>query len=132
MGNGSNWIRVLFEKPFGSDLNSAVALHNELVQYLKEDEIDRYLGKSGVKQILPFRNQNKEQLCGYWNNGHISHMEAVIQEKLNCSGRTRFYDRYGVIRDVFQNHLTEMIALVAMESALQPGRQIFFLEPLST
>ena len=135
MGNGSNWIRVLFEKPFGSDLNSAVALHNKLAQYLKEDEIyriDHYLGKSGVKQILPFRNLNEEQLRGYWNNDHISHMEAVIQEKLDCSGRTRFYDRYGVIRDVFQNHLTEMIALVAMElhASGEDSSKMKFLESL--
>ena len=134
-GNGSKWLRVLFEKPFGSDLSSAVALHNELAQYLKEDEIyriDHYLGKSGVKQILSFRNQNKEQLRGYWNNDHISHVEAVIEEKLDCSGRTRFYDRYGVIRDMFQNHLTEMIALVAMElhAGKEDSSKIKFLESL--
>ena len=117
-GNGSRWIRVLFEKPFGSDLRSAMALHNELGQYLQEDEIyriDHYLGKNGVKQILSFRNRNKEQLHDYWNSDHISHIEAIIKEKLDCSGRTRFYDQYGVIRDVFQNHLTEMTTLVAME-----------------
>ena len=117
-GSKSRWTRVLFEKPFGSDLSSAMALHNELGQYLQEDEIyriDHYLGKNGIKQILSFRNQNKGQLHHYWNNDHISHIEAVIKEKLDCSGRTRFYDRYGVIRDVFQNHLTEMITLVAME-----------------
>ena len=133
--SGSEWIRVLFEKPFGSDLSSAVALHNELGQYLQEDEIyriDHYLGKNGVKQILPFRNQNKEQLHDYWNNDHISHIKAVINEKLDCSGRTKFYDQYGVIRDVFQNHLTEMITLVAMEllTSGEDSSKMKFLESL--
>lgn len=114
----SGWLRVLFEKPFGSDLNSAVSLHNDVGQYLQEDEIyrvDHYLGKSGVKQILSFRHHSKEQLQDYWHNDHISHIEVVIKEKVDCSGRTKFYDQYGIIRDVFQNHLTEMLTLVAME-----------------
>lgn len=112
------WIRVLFEKPFGSDLNSAMSLHNELKQYLKEDEmyrIDHYLGKNGVRKILSFRHENKEQLHAFWNSEHISHIEAVIKEKVDCSGRTKFYDQYGIIRDVFQSHLTEMVTLVTMD-----------------
>ena len=134
-GSESGWIRVLFEKPFGSDLNSAMTLHNELGQYLQEDEIyriDHYLGKNGVKQILSFRNQYKEQLHDYWNNDHISHIEVVIKEKLDCSGRTRFYDQYGVIRDVFQNHLTEMITLVAMEllASEEDSSKMKFLQSL--
>jgi len=115
---GEGWIRVLFEKPFGSDLKSAVTLHEELSQYLREKEIyriDHYLGKKGVRQILPFRNANREVLDSLWNTNHISHIEVAIKEKVDCSGRTRFYDQYGIIRDVFQNHLSEMLALVTMD-----------------
>ena len=134
-GNGTRWIRVLFEKPFGSDLSTAMALHNEIGQYLREDEIyrvDHYLGKNGVRQILPFRHQSREQLHNYWNNDHISHIEAVIKEKIDCSGRTRFYDQYGVIRDVFQNHLTEMMTLAAMNLLTDRGdsSKMKFLESL--
>ena len=131
----SSWLRVLFEKPFGSDLNSAVSLHNDLGQYLQEDEIyrvDHYLGKNGVKQILSFRHHSKEQLHGYWNNDHVSHIEVVIKEKVDCSGRTKFYNQYGVIRDVFQNHLTEMLTLVTMEllTGERDSSRIKFLESL--
>lgn len=134
-GNGSEWIRVLFEKPFGSDLSSAMALHNELELYLQEDEIyrvDHYLGKNGVRQILTFRHESKDRLHGYWNNEHISHIEAVIKEKVDCSGRTRFYDQYGVIRDVFQNHLTEVLTSVAMDLFTNGGEssKIKFLRSL--
>ena len=115
---GASWIRVLLEKPFGSDLESAVALHDELNQYLKEEEmyrIDHYLGKRGIRQVVPFRVANKEMLDDLWNANHISHIEVAIKEKVDCSGRTKFYDKYGIIRDVFQNHLSEMLALVAMD-----------------
>ena len=128
------WLRVLFEKPFGSDLNSAMSLHNDLGQYLQEDEIyrvDHYLGKNGVQQILSFRHQSIEQLQDYWNNDHISHIEVVIKEKVDCSGRTKFYDQYGVIRDVFQNHLTEMLTLVGMQlTSERDSRKIKFLNSL--
>jgi len=131
------WIRVLLEKPFGSDLESAVTLHKELSQYLKEEEIyhiDHYLGKRGVRQILPFRNANRGVLDSLWNAHHISHIEAAIKEKVDCSGRTKFYDQYGIIRDVFQNHLPEMLTLVTMNLPSQvsgeDSNKIHFLHSL--
>ncbi|XP_065883642.1 GDH/6PGL endoplasmic bifunctional protein-like [Dysidea avara] len=134
---GAGWIRVLLEKPFGSDLESAVTLHEELSQYLREEEIyriDHYLGKKGIKQILPFRSANREILDDLWNTNHISHIEVAIKEKVDCGGRTKFYDQYGIIRDVFQNHLSEMLALVTMglptQIAGEDSSKIHFLHSL--
>lgn len=113
------WLRVVLEKPFGSDLKSSRHLANALSQYFREEEmyrVDHYLGKPGVTQILKFRMQNKNQFGDLWNKDHIERVEIVLKEKDDCAGRTNFYDQYGVIRDVMQNHMTELMAMVAMET----------------
>ncbi|KAM5322435.1 GDH/6PGL endoplasmic bifunctional protein isoform 1-T1 [Glossophaga mutica] len=112
------WLRVVLEKPFGHDYLSAQQLATELGSFFQEEEmyrVDHYLGKQAVAQILPFRDQNREALDGLWNRHHVERVEVVLKETVDAEGRTSFYEEYGVIRDVLQNHLTEILTLVAME-----------------
>lgn len=111
------WLRVVLEKPFGHNFNSAQILATELSNSLKEIEmyrIDHYLGKQVVSGILPFRSVNKKLLDPIWNKHHIDRIEIVLKETLDAKGRIPFYDQYGVIRDVIQNHLTEVMTLLTM------------------
>ncbi|XP_077978873.1 GDH/6PGL endoplasmic bifunctional protein-like, partial [Glandiceps talaboti] len=114
-----SWFRVVLEKPFGHDTESALKLSEDIAAYLKEEEvyrIDHYLGKLGVEQIIPFRFHNKDTYDELWSKEHIERVEIVMKEDMDVKGRMGFYDEYGVIRDVMQNHLTEILALVAMET----------------
>ncbi|KAG7493972.1 GDH/6PGL endoplasmic bifunctional protein [Solea senegalensis] len=111
------WLRVVLEKPFGHDLLSAEVLASQLASSLKEEEmyrIDHYLGKQVIAKILPFRKENKKFLDPIWNKHHIERVEIVLKETLDVQGRMSFYDQYGVIRDVIQNHLTEVMMLLTM------------------
>ncbi|XP_061176102.1 GDH/6PGL endoplasmic bifunctional protein-like [Saccostrea echinata] len=113
-----SWSRLVLEKPFGSDLQSALAMATEIGKYFTEEEIyrvDHYLAKSVVKQILPFRTRNAEKLESILNNEQVERIEIAMKETIDVRGRIEFYDKYGVIRDVMQNHLTELLALVTME-----------------
>lgn len=112
------WLRVVLEKPFGHDLVSAQQLAADLGSFFREEEmyrVDHYLGKQAVAQILPFRDQNRKALDGLWNRHHVERVEVIMKETVDVEGRTSFYEEYGVIRDVLQNHLTEVLTLVAME-----------------
>ncbi|XP_048206145.1 GDH/6PGL endoplasmic bifunctional protein [Perognathus longimembris pacificus] len=112
------WLRVVLEKPFGHDHRSAQQLATELGSFFHEEEmfrVDHYLGKQAVAQILPFRDQNRQALGGLWNRHHVERVEIIMKETVDAEGRTSFYEEYGVIRDTLQNHLTEMLTLVAME-----------------
>ncbi|XP_028303669.1 GDH/6PGL endoplasmic bifunctional protein [Gouania willdenowi] len=116
--SGGAWLRVVLEKPFGHDLSSAQALASQLGNSLKEEEmyrIDHYLGKQAVSKILPFRLENKKNLNPIWNKHHIERVEIVLKETLDVKGRIHFYDQYGVVRDVLQNHLTEVMMLLTMK-----------------
>ncbi|KAM7005695.1 GDH/6PGL endoplasmic bifunctional protein [Tautogolabrus adspersus] len=111
------WLRVVLEKPFGHDARSAQVLASQLGSSLKDEEmyrIDHYLGKQVVAKILPFRIENKKFLDPIWNKHHIERVEIVLKETLDVKGRIPFYDQYGVIRDVLQNHLTEVMTLLTM------------------
>lgn len=111
------WLRVVLEKPFGHDFRSAQVLASQLGGSLKDEEmyrIDHYLGKQVVANILPFRVENKKFLDPIWNKHHIERVEIVLKETLDVKGRIPFYDQYGVIRDVIQNHLTEVMTLLTM------------------
>ncbi|MBZ3873883.1 GDH/6PGL endoplasmic bifunctional protein [Sciurus carolinensis] len=112
------WLRVVLEKPFGHDYLSAQQLATELGSFFQEEEmyrVDHYLGKQAVAQILPFRDQNRQVLDRLWNRHHVERVEVIMKETVDAEGRTSFYEKYGVIRDTLQNHLTEILTLVAME-----------------
>ncbi|XP_077168650.1 GDH/6PGL endoplasmic bifunctional protein [Paroedura picta] len=112
------WLRVGLEKPFGHDLKSAQQLAGELKTFFREEEmyrVDHYLGKQAVAHILPFRDQNRNHLDPIWNRRHVERVEIVLKETVDVKNRTGFYEEYGVIRDVHQNHLTEALMFLAME-----------------
>nr|XP_023407848.1 GDH/6PGL endoplasmic bifunctional protein isoform X1 [Loxodonta africana]XP_023407849.1 GDH/6PGL endoplasmic bifunctional protein isoform X1 [Loxodonta africana]XP_023407850.1 GDH/6PGL endoplasmic bifunctional protein isoform X1 [Loxodonta africana]XP_023407851.1 GDH/6PGL endoplasmic bifunctional protein isoform X1 [Loxodonta africana]XP_023407852.1 GDH/6PGL endoplasmic bifunctional protein isoform X1 [Loxodonta africana]XP_023407853.1 GDH/6PGL endoplasmic bifunctional protein isoform X1 [L len=112
------WLRVVLEKPFGHDHDSAQQLATELGSFFREEEmyrVDHYLGKQAVAQILPFRDQNRKAFDHLWSRHHVERVEIILKETVDAEGRTSFYEEYGVIRDVLQNHLTEILTLVAME-----------------
>ncbi|XP_036316766.1 GDH/6PGL endoplasmic bifunctional protein isoform X1 [Pipistrellus kuhlii] len=118
------WLRVVLEKPFGHNHQSAQQLAADLGSFFHEEEmyrVDHYLGKQAVAQILPFRDQNRKALDGLWSRHHVERVEIVLKETVDAEGRTSFYEEYGVIRDVLQNHLTEILTLVAMELPFDVG-----------
>jgi len=111
------WRRIIIEKPFGTDLNSARALNQKLLSVLKEDQIyriDHYLGKETVQNILVMRFANG-LFEPIWNRDHIDHVQITVAEKLTVGRRGRFYDTTGALRDMVPNHLFQLLSLVAME-----------------
>ena len=117
LNRGAGWIRVVVEKPFGTDLESAQALNELLLSHFEESQIyriDHYLGKATVQNLLTFRFTNPmfERL---WNRDRVSRVEITVAEDLGIGGRAGYYERAGVVRDMVQNHLTQILALVAME-----------------
>ncbi len=112
-----NWRRLIVEKPFGYDLASARALNLHLRNYFDENQIyriDHYLGKETVQNLLVFRFSNGifEPL---WNRNYIHHVEITSAENLGVEGRGQYYDDAGALRDMVQNHLLQVLAMVAME-----------------
>ena len=111
------WRRVVVEKPFGIDLDSAVDLQAALTKNLKESQIyriDHYLGKSALQNILLQRFTNTI-LEPIWNNQYIDHVQITNTEMLGVGDRTQFYDSTGALRDMIQSHLLQTLALTAME-----------------
>jgi glucose-6-phosphate 1-dehydrogenase len=111
------WRRVVIEKPFGTDLASAQSLNREIHKTLRERQIyriDHYLGKETVQNILVTRFANTifEPL---WNRNYIDHVEITVAEEVGVEHRAGYYDGVGVLRDVFQNHLLQLVTLVGME-----------------
>jgi len=119
------WRRVLIEKPFGTDLQSAESLQNALTKHLKEHQIyriDHYLGKSAIynAMLTRFTNTIFEPI---WSNKYVDHVQITNNETLGVGDRTTFYDATGALRDMFQSHLLQTLAMVAMEKPkdLSPG-----------
>ncbi|MDB5500106.1 MAG: glucose-6-phosphate dehydrogenase [Tardiphaga sp.] len=114
--NGS-WRRLVVEKPFGTDLESAKALNVELLSIVEEKQIyriDHYLGKETVQNILVLRFANG-MFEPFWNRNHIDHVQITVDEKLGVGHRGSFYDATGALRDMVPNHLFQLLSLVAME-----------------
>lgn len=114
----SGWTRIVIEKPYGRDLTSARALEEEVHKVFREDQvyrIDHYLGKETVQNILVFRFANGifEPL---WDRRYVDHVQITVGETYGVGSRAGYYDQSGVIRDMFQNHLLQLLTLTAMEA----------------
>lgn len=115
----AGWARIVVEKPFGHDLSSARALNAELHHFFAEEQIyriDHYLGKETVQNLLVFRFANTifEPL---WNRTYIDHVQITVAESIGVGHRAGYYDKAGVLRDMFQNHLMQLLTLTTMEPA---------------
>jgi glucose-6-phosphate 1-dehydrogenase len=113
----TSWARIIVEKPFGHDLQSAVELNQQLAQVFREDQvyrIDHYLGKETVQNILVFRFANGifEPI---WNRRYVDNVQITVAESIGVEGRGGYYDHSGALRDMVQNHLMQLLSLVAME-----------------
>ncbi len=116
-GAEAPWTRIIMEKPYGRDLESAIDLNRIVAEVLQEDQvyrIDHYLGKETVQNILVARLGNTifEPL---WNRKYIDHIQITAAESIGVEGRGRFYDKTGVLRDMVQSHLLQVLSLCAME-----------------
>ncbi|MBO4224335.1 glucose-6-phosphate dehydrogenase [Bradyrhizobium neotropicale] len=115
------WRRIVIEKPFGTDLESARHLNAELLKLVDEHQIyriDHYLGKETVQNILVLRFANG-MFEPIWNRNHIDHIQITVDEKLGVGHRGSFYDSTGALRDMVPNHLFQLMSLVAMEPPIR-------------
>ncbi|HET7857160.1 MAG TPA: glucose-6-phosphate dehydrogenase [Gaiellaceae bacterium] len=115
--NATGWTRLIVEKPFGHDLASARKLTELVSRYFAEEEvfrIDHYLGKETVQNMLALRFANGifEPI---WNRQFIDHVQITVAESIGIEGRAAYYEKAGAIRDIFQNHMLQLVALTAME-----------------
>ena len=115
--DGPGWQRLVVEKPFGHDLASAQKLNQELTRYAHESQvfrIDHYLGKETVQNILMFRFSNSifERL---WNRESVDSIQLTVSEKIGVGDRGGYYEEAGAIRDMVQNHMLQVLSLIAME-----------------
>ncbi|MCY4082391.1 MAG: glucose-6-phosphate dehydrogenase [Caldilineaceae bacterium] len=112
-----SWTRVVIEKPFGSDLQSAHKLNDHVLSVFNEDQvyrIDHYLGKETVQNVLVFRFANGifEPI---WNRNYVDNVQITVAESIGVEGRGGYYEKSGALRDMMQNHLLQLVSLTAME-----------------
>jgi glucose-6-phosphate 1-dehydrogenase len=117
LGKSSSWNRVMIEKPFGSDLKSARILNKKITKVILEDDIyriDHYLGKEMFQNIFTVRFSNSifEPL---WNNSYIDNIQITSFEKIGIENRGSYYESAGILKDMLQNHLLQLISMIAME-----------------
>lgn len=111
------WSRVIIEKPFGQDLTSAIELQKFTLNHLDESQIyriDHYLGKETVQNLLVFRFDNSI-FEAFWNNHYIDHVQITVGEEIGIGTRGAFFEEAGILRDIVQNHMMQLLSLVAME-----------------
>jgi glucose-6-phosphate 1-dehydrogenase len=136
----TGWVRLIVEKPFGRDLASARELNELLARHFTEDQvfrIDHYLGKDTVQNLLALRFANGifEPI---WNRQFIDHVQITVAESIGIEGRASYYEPAGAIRDIFQNHLLQLVALTAMEppadfdAELMRNEKVKVLKAIST
>jgi len=123
--DGSSFRRMIVEKPFGHNLDSARALNGKLHVAFNEDQIyriDHYLGKETVQNLLVFRFANGifEPL---WNRQYIDHVQITVAENLGAEGRGAYYEESGALRDIIQNHVMQLVAIVGMEAPSNFGAE---------
>ena len=114
---GRSWTRIVIEKPFGSDLESAHKLNDHVLSVFDEDQvyrIDHYLGKETVQNVLVFRFANGifEPI---WNRNYVDNVQITVAESIGVEGRGGYYEKSGALRDMMQNHLIQLVSLTAME-----------------
>jgi glucose-6-phosphate 1-dehydrogenase len=115
--NSKGWAKIILEKPFGHDLESARALNQEVLKVFGEEDvlrIDHYLGKETVQNILVFRFANA-MFEPVWNRNYVDYIEITAAEKVGVENRAAFYEETGALRDMVANHLLQLLALTAME-----------------
>lgn len=111
------WSRVIIEKPFGHDLETSKKLQDTLTKHLSESQlyrIDHYLGKETVQNLLVFRFANSI-FESIWNNRYIDHVQVTVAEEIGIGSRGKFFEEAGILRDIVQNHMMQLLSLVAME-----------------
>ncbi|MHB0869136.1 MAG: glucose-6-phosphate dehydrogenase [Chloroflexota bacterium] len=141
-GRPEAFAHIIVEKPFGRDLASAQALNHQIWQAFDESQlfrIDHYLGKETVQNILAFRFANRlwEPV---WNSDHVDHVQITVAESIGIEGRGAYYEEAGAFRDMVENHMLQLLALVAMEPPInftadavrdETGKVLKALRPLS-
>jgi glucose-6-phosphate 1-dehydrogenase len=120
---GVGWTRIIIEKPFGRDLESARSLNHNIHSVFKEEQIyriDHYLGKETVQNILAFRFANSI-IEPIWNRRYVDHVQITAAETLGVEHRGGYYEESGALRDMFQNHLLQVLSIIGMDPPVRYG-----------